>query len=85
MGVQVETLKPGDGTVSIAHVLCYLVWTSFSENKWVSNRSSSIPGKTFPKRGSNVTVHYVGEPLHIYLFIYLLIINVKGYTRLPFG
>lgn len=79
MGVQVETLKPGDGTVSNAHVFCYQI--SISENKWVSNRSSSIPGKTFPKRGANVTVHYVGETLPFYLFV----VTVKGYTHLPFG
>ena len=48
MGVDVDTIKPGDG-MSLVFTVCILF-----------NVFCSIVGKTFPKKGQTVVAHYTG-------------------------
>lgn len=67
MGVQVETIRPGDGkdfhskfcSVSVSVGIFYRV---------LSHLGFSVSGKTFPKRGNTVAVHYVGKTTHFLFF-----------------
>uniref|UniRef100_A0A3B3HL21 peptidylprolyl isomerase n=1 Tax=Oryzias latipes TaxID=8090 RepID=A0A3B3HL21_ORYLA len=67
MGVEIETLTPGDGEnclfVFIKNVhlhVNYLIICIYPQTVFFFVDSSHVSGRTFPKKGQRVVVHYVG-------------------------
>lgn len=54
MGVEIEPISPGDGTLAP----CIIVHVEFA---WSREHAVLLIGKTYAKKGQTVVVHYTGE------------------------
>lgn len=68
MGVEIETISPGDGKITLMQLLsCKVVNYLLSCVRLTALYCCSVSpraaftGRTFPKKGQTCVVHYVGE------------------------
>lgn len=73
MGVQIETITPGDGEdsfilIAINRQRNVVFYVFLKKIAFLNTFFPQFLGKTFPKKGQTVTVHYVGETLSLILY-----------------
>lgn len=69
MGVEIETITPGDGKINLIRLLSFKVAYYYKLHAFNSiilllclcSSRIACTGRTFPKKGQTVVVHYVGE------------------------
>ncbi|KAI2649861.1 Peptidyl-prolyl cis-trans isomerase FKBP1A [Labeo rohita] len=69
MGVEIETITPGDGKINLIRLLSFKVAYYYKLHAFNSiilllclcSSRIACTGRTFPKKGQTVVVHYVGS------------------------